>query len=181
MLSEKHDITAAELSKPYEENQIGLRGIVSFAIGLLLLIVITFGLMWALLNVFKNNAEESAKAGPQNPMMMKEIERLPPEPRLQLAPGFGVDSEHGKVNLELNAPASEYLELRKQWETMWLKGAKDEKTGTVTMLPIEEAKQRFLSQNAKAKNDPASAELWSNSRSYISDSSAGRLASEKRR
>jgi hypothetical protein len=179
MLSEKHDNTAAELNKPYEENQIGLKGILSFAVGLVLLIVITFGLMWSLLNVLKENADENA--GPANPMIQSEKERLPPEPRLQLAPGFGVDVQSGRVNLELVASASEYLELKKNWQTILDKGLRDEKTGTVTILPIEEAKQRLLSQNIKAKTGPDAAEYWANSRAYISDSSAGRLASERRR
>src|SRR3954453_3024155 len=123
---------------PYEENEIRLKGIIGFAIGLVLLIVITFGLMWALLSVLKDNFYEPSS----NPMAMSEREKLPPEPRLQLAPGFGIESEKGRVNLELMAPASEYIEVRKQWEQIWKHGAKDEKTGVVTVLPIEEAKER---------------------------------------
>lgn len=179
MSSKKHTDTAVELSKPYEQNEIQLKGIIGFAIGLTMLIVVTFGLMWALLNVLKDYQRENA--GPANPMLMSERERLPPEPRLQLAPGFGVDSEKGRVNMELTVPQAEYRELAKQWQHLWEKGLKDEKTGTVTAMPIDEAKQKFLGQNAKARSGPEAESILADSRSFMSDSSSGRVASEKRR
>lgn len=168
-----------DLDKTYEENEIGLKGILGFAVGLVLLIVITFGLMWAFLNVLKDYQKENG--GDKNPMAMSDKERLPPEPRLQLAPGFGVESVKGRVNLELMPPGAEYQEMRKQWDHLLEFGVKDEKTGMVTMMPVDEAKEKFLAQNVKAKTGPDAEEFFKNSRSYISDSSAGRLASEKRR
>src|SRR3954462_12795055 len=105
MSSAKHSNDAVDMDRAYEENEIGLKGILGFAIGLVFLIVITFGLMWALLNVMKDYHKESAD--PPNPMAMSDREKLPPEPRLQLAPGFGVDSEKGRVSLELMPPGSE--------------------------------------------------------------------------
>ena len=179
MSSNKYENTAQDLNKPYEENEIGLKGILSFAIGLLLLIVITFGLMWAFLNVLKDYSNENA--GPANPMIMSEKERLPPEPRLQLAPGFGIESDKGRMNFELQEPSAEYKEFRKQAEHVWEYGRKDEKTGMVTVMPIDEAKAKFLAQNVKAKSGPEVEEFFKNSRGFVSDSSAGRLASEKRR
>jgi hypothetical protein len=179
MSSKKHTNTAVDLNKPYEQNEIQLKGILGFAIGLFLLIVVTFGLMWALLNVLKDYQRENA--GPANPMLMNQKDRLPPEPRLQAAPGFGVESEGGRVNMELQAPQAEYRELHKQWMHLWEQGAKDERTGTVTSMPIHEAKEKFLSQNAKAKTGPEADKIAAASSSYVSDSSSGRVASEKRR
>jgi hypothetical protein len=179
MSSKKHDNTAVDLDKPYEENEIQLKGIVYFAVGLVGLIVVTFALMYAFLNVLKDYNRENA--GPANPMIKSERERLPAEPRLQLAPGFGVDSEHGRINMELGEPQAEYRALHKQWLALWEHGQKDEKTGTTTIMPIDEAKEKFLSQNAKAKSGPAAEEFFKNSHTYISDASAGRLAAEKRR
>ncbi len=180
MSSKKHENTVPDIGKGYEENEIGLKGILSFAIGLFLLIVITFGLMWAFLNVLKDKAKQD-NADERNPMMMSEKERLPPEPRLQLAPGFGIDSDKGRVNLELMAPGAEYLEYHKQSIHLWEHGRKDEKTGMVTIMPIDEAKAKLLSQNVKAKSGPEAEEFLKNSRGFVSDSSAGRVASEKRR
>ena len=180
MSSKKHENAPPDLNKAYEENEIGLKGIFSFAIGLFLLIVITFGLMWAFLNVLKDYAkEENAKDA--NPMLMSEKERLPPEPRVQLAPGFGIESDKGRVNLELLAPGAEYQEYKKQSAHLLEFGRKDEKTGLVTVMPIDEAKEKFLEQKVKAKSGPDAEEFFKNSRGFISDSSAGRLASEKRR
>ena len=175
----KSENTAIDLNKPYEENEIGLKGILSFAVGLFLLIVITFALIWSLLNVLKDYSRENAD--PANPMTMSEKERLPPEPRLQAAPGFGIESEKGRVNLELQAPSAEYREIRKQWEQIWEHGRKDEASGMVTVMPIDEAKAKFLAQNVKAKSGQEVEDFFKNSRGFVSDSSAGRLVSEKRR
>lgn len=179
MSSKKQGNDSIDFDKAYEANEIGLKGIIGFAIGLVILIVITFALMWAFLGVLKDNNRENA--GPANPMVMSEKERLPPEPRLQEAPGFGIESEKGRVNLELQAPLAEYREFRKQWDEIWKNGRKDEKTGMMTIMPIEMAKEKFLAQNVKAKSGVDAEEFYRNARSFISDSSAGRLASERRR
>jgi hypothetical protein len=179
MSAKKHVTAPGDLNKPYEQNEIELRGILGFGIGLVLLIVVTFGLMWALLNVLNDYQRENA--GPANPMSMSERERLPPEPRLQSAPGFGVESPEGRVNLELGIPQAEYNELSKQWRQLWEHGIKDAKTGTVIAMPIEEAKAKFVGQNVKAKTGPQAEEVLINSRKSHSDSSSGRVASETRR
>ena len=135
MGSTRHEKSFVTYEKGYEQNILGLRGIIYFSVGLLMLIVITFALMWALLKVFTDRAAE--ENGQPHPLGLSEREALPPEPRLQLAPGWNVQSADGVVNLELTQPGAEYTALRKQWEQMWLKGVKDEKTGVTSMLPIE--------------------------------------------
>ena len=42
--------------------------------------------------------------------------------------------------LELREPQAEWRELRKIWEKGWKEGYKDQKTGTIVALPIDEAK-----------------------------------------
>ncbi len=179
MGSAKHEKSFVDFEKPYEQNLIGLKGIFYFGIGLFVLIVITFALMWA----FEGVLEEDAKAtkSSNNPMSVKEKDRLPPEPRLQAAPGFGVESDHGRVNLELRKPQAEYDELKKQWEEAWKHGHKDEKTGTVISMPIAEAKEKFLQQQIKARSGAEAEKALADSRMVISDSSAGRMATLKRR
>lgn len=179
MSAKKHSDTAVDLNIAYEQNEIQLKGIFGFAIGLFLLIVITFALMWALLNVLKDYSAENA--GPANPMVMSDKERLPPEPRLQGAPGFGVESDKGKISMELGAPQAEYRELKKQWDDLLEHGQKDKRTGVVSMMPISEAKEKFLSQNVKAKSGPDAEKFLKDSRTYFSDASSGRMASETRR
>lgn len=176
----KHEKTFVDFDKPYEQNIIGLRGIFIFAIGLFFLCVITFGLMFVLLNVMKQQSEE-ADAKNRNPMQLNKEEQLPPEPRLQAAPGFGVDGPNGRVNLELKAPQSEYWELEKIWNAEMQNGQKDPKTGTVVTLPIEEAKKRILEQNVKSVPAQDGQKALEETRGIVSFSSAGRIASEKRR
>jgi hypothetical protein len=180
MGSTKHEKSFVDFEQPYEQNIIGLKGIFYFGIGLFLLIVITFGLMWALLNVFKDQKDEEYKAE-SHPMAMSEKERLPPEPRLQVAPGFKVDGPNGEVRLELQAPQAEYWEMKKQWAEIWEHGQKDPHTGVVTSMGINEAKDKFLSGQVKAKSGPEAEQNAMKSKMYFSDSSSGRRASEKRR
>jgi hypothetical protein len=106
---------------------------------------------------------------------------LPPEPRLQAAPGFGVEAEKGRVNLELMAPQSEYRVLRAGWEEIWKEGTVDHSTGAVTSMPIEEAKAKVLSQNLKTRTGTDADQLMRQSQMIISDGSSGRMASLKRR
>jgi hypothetical protein len=179
MGSTKHEKSFVDFEQPYEQNIIGLKGIFYFGIGLFLLIVITFGLMWALLNVFEDDARVSKKS--DNPMAMNDIERLPPEPRIQSAPGFGVESENGRVNLELREPQAEYRELQKQWKEILEHGQKDPHTGAKTAMSINEAKEKFLSQQVKARSGQEAEQATLASRMYFSDASSGRVASEKRR
>ncbi len=175
----EHEKSFVDFEKPYEQNVIGLKGIFYFGIGLLVLIVITFALMWAFEGVLEEEAKQSKAS--TNPMIMNEKERLPPEPRIQGAPGFGVESDKGRVNLELRAPQSEYWELKKQWEDAWKNGRKDEKTGTVVSMAIDDAKKKFLEQSVKAKSGAEAEKVMTDSRMVISDSSAGRMATLKRR
>lgn len=182
MSKTRHEKSFVDYDKPYEQNLIGLRGIIYFAIGLFLLIVITFGLMFALLNVMEDQARETKDAS--NPLMLSDKERLPPEPRLQAAPGFGVESDRGRVNLELRAPQSEYWELRTQWEQQLKNGQRDPHSGMVVTMPVDRAKEAFLQQQTNGQNAaPASGgeDKLMQSRMYTSDSSSGRVLNEKRR
>lgn len=175
----KHEKSYVNFDKPYETNLIGLRGVIYFGVGLFLLIVVTFGLMYFLEDVMEQRLTETIDQ--RNPMTMNNVERLPPEPRLQAAPGFGVESEQGFVNLELKAPQSEYRELHQQWEKNWANGQKDPKTGTVISLPIEESKKKLLEENVRANNNGGEQQTLKDSRSMFSLSSAGRMASDVRR
>lgn len=174
-----HEKSFVDFEMPYEQNVIGLKGIVYFGIGLVALIVVTFALMWAMLGVLEDNAEATKKSN--NPMMLGEKDRLPPEPRLQLAPGFGVEGPNGRVNMELREPQAEYRELRAQWIETWEKGTVDKATHTATSMPIEEAKARLIGANMKAKSGPESEKLAADSQMIISDASSGRMATLKRR
>jgi hypothetical protein len=177
----RHEKSYVDFDKPYERNIIGLRGIIYFGVGLFLLIVITFGLMALLLNVMEAGAVEADNAN-RNPMRQADQERLPPEPRLQAAPGFVVETADGRrVNLELKHPQAEWEVLEEEYKKLWREGQKTAE-GTYAVLPIEEAKQSYLQQSASSPAPPqGQPNILEESKLMYSDSSSGRLATEKRR
>ncbi len=178
-MSSKHEKSFVDFEKPYEQNLIGLKGILYFGVGLFLLIVVTFGLMWAFQGVLEEYAKEDKKS--QNLLPLSDKEKLPPEPRLQAAPGFKVEGPNGPVNLELKAPQSEYWELKKQWDKAWKEGQKDSRTGTVITMPIDKAKELVLQKSLKAKSGPDAEKAAKEPSLILSDASSGRFTSLRRR
>lgn len=99
----------------HEASDVSVSGVLKFVVGLTVLTVAVFVLMWGLFRFF--NAQESEKEPDPGPMAMSPQERLPPDPKLQAAPGFGVKLESGEViQLEKREPEAEYVVLREQWE-----------------------------------------------------------------
>jgi hypothetical protein len=177
----KHEKSFVDFDKPYEQNIIGLRGIIIFGVGLFLLIVVTFALMWVLELQMENLAVERDIKDGRNPMALSSKDSLPPEPRIQGAPGFGVNGPNGWINLELREPQAEYRELMKIWEDELKNGQKHTQTGTVITLPINEAKKKFLEQNSAAKTDENAEKLYEESKTIVSGSSSGRTMTDKLR
>ena len=137
----------------HEADDVNISGILKFVMGLTVLGVVVFVLMWGMFRLL--NAQETEKEPPPGPMAMTEEERLPPPPRLQAARGFGVKLENGEVvNLENKEPEAEYRVLREQWERRLNCHSGDEtpshvssaaKAGTSpNCVPIEEAMKKLL-------------------------------------
>ena len=78
----------------HEASDVSVGGILKFVVGLTIFGIIVFILMWGMFRFF--NAQEQTKEPKQGPMAMTKEERLPPEPRLQAAPGFGVKLVNGQ-------------------------------------------------------------------------------------
>jgi len=98
--------------------------------------------MWVLFRYF--NAQE-ARAPQPGPMALTKDERLPPEPRLQAAPGFAITTEDGqRRSLEKDIPQREYQVLRRQWDENLRTGLKDQ-SGKVVGMPIDAAIDKVLS------------------------------------
>lgn len=165
-----------DLSKGYEKNEIELRGIIMTVIALFLTCVVSFWLMY----VLQNEAEKYISASEKkSPMALTEKERLPPEPRLQLAPGFGVDDPNkGRINLELKPPQAEWQALQKIWadETEHGQKAKD---GTVVTLPIAEAKKQLLAEGVKSAPAEQGKNPVEEANGYFSSASAGRKTASR--
>ncbi len=173
----KHEKSYVDFDKAYETNLIGLRGIIYFGVGLFLLIVITFGLMLFFLNVLENDSKVEAERN-ANPMAESGKDRLPRSPvRLQAAPGFGVQTKDGYVNLELMHPQAEWEVVRQEDEEIWKNGEKAA-DGTVIALPIDEAKKKLLQKNIGTASEQGE-EIYKESKLMISGQSAGRVASDR--
>jgi hypothetical protein len=173
-----------DTSKGYQKNEIQLGGIVITTVALILVSAVAFFLMWILQARMDSVWTEADKAN-ASPIGLKPDEKLPPEPRLQSAPGFGVDSPNGRINLELKNPQAEWEELKKLWAKEEKEGQKaiDPKTKeekTVTM-PIAEAKKKLLEQNVKAVSAEDGKKNLESANDFYSSASSGRMASEVRR
>jgi hypothetical protein len=103
------------LDVTHEASDVSVSGIVKFVLSLSVLGVFVFVLMWGLFRFLDTQEEE--KTPPAGPMAMTEAERLPAEPRLQAARGFGVTLQDGKrIDLEKREPQAEYNILLRQWQ-----------------------------------------------------------------
>ena len=137
----------------HEASDVNISGILKFVMGLTVLGVVVFVLMWGMFRLL--NAQEAEKEPPAGPMAMTEKERLPPPPRLQAARGFEVKLENGEVvNLENKEPEAEYRVLREQWERRLNCLSGDESPSHMSSaakagpspncVPIEEAMKKLL-------------------------------------
>jgi hypothetical protein len=126
----------------HERSDISVRGVFTFVIALTIAALAIHIGVWVLFRYF--DAQEAKEPG-RGPMAFTEKkDLLPPEPRLQAAPGFQVTTEDGRtVPLEKAAPQAEYGVLRQQWQENLKTGLKDQ-SGNVVGMPIEQAMQKVV-------------------------------------
>ena len=161
----------------HETSDVNVRGVLTFAV-VLAVSTIAVGLgIWMLFNYF--NAQE-AKGPKPGPMALRPDERLPPEPRLQGAPGFQVKLESGQtVNLEKSAPQDEYRVLKRQWEENLQTGLKDQSGNTVG-IPIKDAMKKIVSQGLPTRTKGPAGTLDDYAISMPTAASSGRETMKKR-
>jgi hypothetical protein len=135
----------------HEHTDVPVTPVLKFIFGLVVfggIVVLAMYLMFLFLQRREQAAELRA-----SPLQRQGEDRLPPEPRLQLAPGFEVRTEDGRrVPLSYDdvapverspQPQSEYWEVRDEWDRKlrgygWV----DQNAGTVR-VPVEEAMRRY--------------------------------------
>ena len=128
----------------HEVSDVNVPAILKFVLGLVVMTIAVYLLMLLLFSFFNAKEMKKDEESPAGPMAMTEQESLPPEPRLQSAPGFGVKLENGQwVPLEKREPQAEYQVLREQWNSVLKEGSKDQ-SGRTVGLPIEQAMQKIL-------------------------------------
>ena len=126
----------------HEASDVNVRAVLTFVLVLTIATATVSVGLWLLFKYF--NAEEG-KQKPPGPMALSQYERLPPEPRLQAAPGFAVTLENGeRINLQNQAPQAEYRVLKHEWERV-LKGELKDQSGNPVAIPIDQAMQQVVS------------------------------------
>ena len=160
----------------HERDDINVRAVVTFMVVLTIsAIVIHFGVYF----LFEYFNRQQAKEPNPGPMALTKEERLPPEPRLQSAPGFQLKLENGQtVNLEKSIPQAEYRTLRQQWEENLKTGLKDQ-SGKVVGMPIAAAIDKIVSGGLPSKVKEPDRKLSDFAIGMPTASSSGR-ESEKR-
>lgn len=164
-MAEKNHITETpdtsyikNIDVAHEVSDVYVGGIMKFVIALAILMVVSFVLMWAMFRSLQSKATEP----PPPPMALSERDRLPPEPRLQSAPGFAEQLEKSapKSNQKERAetpatavspaptpkgPTWEIKVLREQWADV-LKNGPIDQDGHRYGMPIDRAKEEVLKQ-----------------------------------
>lgn len=139
----------------HEESDVAVGPIAKFVVGLAVFLVVVCLLMLLLFTFFERRAVQSERR--PSPLARSREEALPPGPRLQSAPGFGLDPRDDaegvlapqQRNLELREPQAEYHALRDVWDHELKEyGWADRATGAVR-IPIDEAMRRYAAAQAQ--------------------------------
>ena len=131
----------------HEASDVSVSGLLKFVVALSVMTAMVAVLMWGLFRFF--NQQEDKKEPPKGPMAMTEAERLPPEPRLQSAKGFGVKLEDGQwVPLELAEPQAEFRVLYQQWQNQL--HCKEQVTSDHRATPDQQATDQHATTDLKA-------------------------------
>ncbi|MEK6284134.1 MAG: hypothetical protein AABO57_00165 [Acidobacteriota bacterium] len=125
----------------HEASDLRITPVVWFLIGLSFGTVVICLLMAGLFDAFGDLANDAE--GKPSPLA-SERQKLPPEPRLQLAPSTGEQLEGKQPNLKEDHPLQEMKRVRaEENKKLSSYGWVDEKGGVVR-IPIEEAKKLIL-------------------------------------
>lgn len=164
----------------HEASDVNIKAILQFTLGLLLVGITVSALMWWMLKFFEGQSVKQEQKSPPGPMALTEKERLPAEPRLQGAPGFGDDLDLGEGKNLPVPPEIEYKVLSQRWREMLERGQKDAITGAVTAIPIEQAMKQLVQQGLPSRPAAEGQETFDQAREVPAYSSAGRTMEVRR-
>ena len=144
----------------HEESDVAVRPLLWFVGGLTFFTIIVC-LAMLLMFKFLQNREESQELA-ASPLARQGAERLPPEPRLQLAPGWEVEKDGKRQDLSYSTahdgyvpqPGSEWTEVNKVWQRELKEyGWADQQAGTAR-IPVERAIDLYLERRARPQPTP---------------------------
>lgn len=141
----------------HEHTDVPVTPVLKFIAGLVIFAIVMHLAMYAAFKFFE--AREIAAERQSSPLARTPQESLPPEPRLQLAPGFEVKTEDGQaIDLSyqavreggLPAPQSEYWTVQKEWKRKLENYTWADRQAGAVRLPIDEAIRRYAEQQKAA-------------------------------
>lgn len=137
---------ASDIRNPditHEVSDVNTRGILWFVLFLAALIVLALVLLRGMYYMFESWAR--AAEGERPPMARTAEERLPPEPRLQAAPGYQVEGQ----SLELKEPQAEWKVVRNKWEEELNGYGIVDRDQQIGRIPIKEAMATIAREGIK--------------------------------
>lgn len=161
----------------HETSDVNVPALLKFVLALTVMTALVYVLMVFLFNFLNTQEEQNEpRAGP---MAMSEKERLPPEPRLQSAPGFAEDLSKSRGDSTSESPKDALWEirvLREQWQRDLNEGPKDQ-SGRTLGMPIEAAMQKYVAdQNAKAGANQTKTDVEGYGNQLPTAASSGRIS-----
>ncbi|HEY7292411.1 MAG TPA: hypothetical protein VH583_21410 [Vicinamibacterales bacterium] len=132
-MADQHHLAHAGVGQPshHEESDVNIRGILTFAAGLVVALIVISGIVGLLFRAL--DVREARQQTPQFPLAGTEEHRLPPEPRLQ------------------TNPREDLQELRDaEQQTLTTYGWVDRNAGVVR-IPIDEAMKLAIQRGLPAR------------------------------
>jgi len=144
MSDSRHNGNDNSIELGHEESRVQVAAITWFIIILTISCVFIGWLMIALFNSFEGREQKSELESRPSPFAA-ERPKLPPEPRLQLAPNSEEQIDKREPpNLKQQHPLQEMKDLRSSWDKqLHTYGWVDEQNGIVR-IPIEDAKRLLI-------------------------------------
>jgi hypothetical protein len=136
----------------HEASTVQIGGITWFIIILTVGVVFAGWLMSAVLNSFEGREKKAELESRPSPFAAERA-KLPPEPRLQLAPGSEEQIDKNEPpNLKTQHPLEEFKQLRRTWDEQLKSYGWVDEPGGIVRIPIEDAKKLLLQRGLPTRD-----------------------------
>ena len=153
MSHSKHNEHDDRADPGHEISNVQVGGITWFIIVLSVSVVLIGWLITAVLNSFEAREKKAELESRPSPFA-GERAKLPPEPRLQLAPNSEDQIDKSEPpNLKTQHPLEEMKELRKSWDDQINTYGWVDEQGGVVRIPIDEAKRLLLQRGLPTRDE----------------------------
>jgi hypothetical protein len=150
----------------HEHTDVSISPLLKFVVGLAVFTLVTCAAMYLLFLFFEKRAEADERR--PSPLARQKEERLPPEPRLQLAPGFGVTPGEGnRIDLSYDTegkterapqPQSEWWTMRDLWRHELETYGWESRESQTVRLPIQQAMEMYAARQQQQQQQPGGAQ-----------------------